>query len=242
MSFNSSEKLDNKNNKNNKFLSEEQYKKQSDITTKKALKELNEQMNKESLIHNKTKQKVNSILIYDSDSNSSEDELVDEKYNNFNKQSSSSKNNNLIIENAQIIQNRKKRKNDIDNNSYLTPINKNPDNNDMYQLMLGQREVEVQKNIKMKQKIIELECEIDKLDTRLHYLNLDMSNKNEELENMKSKYNNKRKENETINLNNRIQLTEVKVKVKNIELLNYIYLTLIAISTYYNFKLWINSC
>jgi chromosome segregation ATPase len=112
----------------------------------------------------------------------------------------------------------------------------------MYQLMLGQREVEVQKNIKMKQKITELECEIDKLDTRIHYLNLDMSNKNEELENMKSKYSNKKNENETIILNNRIELTEVKVKVRSIELLNYIYLTLIAISAYYNVKFWFNSC
>lgn len=249
MSLNSNENINNKINENKTFLSEDQYKKQTDITTKKALKELNEQINKESLIHNKTKQNVNSIILNDSNSISSEDEFVDEKYNNFNKQSSSHKNNNLIIENAQIIQNRKKRKNNYDNydnydnHSYLPQINKNSDNNndDMYQLMLGQREVEVQKNIRMKQKITELEYEIDKLENRIHYLNLDMSNKNEELENIKSKYIKKKKENETIIMNNRIELSEVKVKVRSIEILNYIYLTLIAISAYYNIKFSINS-
>lgn len=240
MSFSTIDKLD---NKTNKFLSEEQYKTQTEIATKKALKELNEQMNKESLIQNKTKKKIDNIVINDSNSSSSENELVDEKYNNFNKQSSSHKNNNLIIENAQIIQNRKKRKNNNDNHSYLTPINKNSENyNDMYQLMLAQREVEMQNNVKMKQKITELECEINKLDTRIHYLNLDMSNKNEDLESIKSKYSNKKKENENIILNNKIEVTELKVKVKNIELLNYIYLTLIAISSYYNVIFWFNSC
>ena len=239
MSLNTNEKLDNKKNISKKFLSEDQYKKQTEIATKKALEELNKQMNKESLIHNKTKQKINSFVLNDSSSISSGDELIDEKYD---KQSSSYKNDNLIIENAQIIQNKKKRRNNTDTHSYLNSINKNSDsNNDMYQLMLGQREVEVQKNIKMKQKITELKCEIDKLDTRIHYLKLDMSNKNEELENMKSQCKNKKKENETIILNNRIELTEVKVKLKNIELFNYIYLTLIAISVYYNLKFWINS-
>ena len=86
MSLNTNEKLDNKKNISKKFLSEDQYKKQTEIATKKALEELNKQMNKESLIHDKTKQKINSFVLNDSSSISSGDELIDEKYD---KQSSS---------------------------------------------------------------------------------------------------------------------------------------------------------
>lgn len=217
----------------NKLLTESEYKKQSEIATQKALKELASELKTNSNHKREKKIKMIQVRSIDSENDSDSDS-----------ESDSEKKNNLIIENAQIIQQRKKRKNSDLQTKSFGKFNTNNDesNNDMYQLMLAQREVEMQNNTKLKQKLVEFECEVDKLDNKIHYLQLDLSNKEQELIDIKNKYKKKHDENELNIINFRTANINKNTKLYEVELLNHIYLFILAVSVFYHLKIIFFGC
>lgn len=153
--------MDNKNTQSFATqISVEEYAKQSKNYTQKALEDLQKQMNKKPINKPINKQTEEFIECESDDSDSDNSD-------------SSNWNSNLLIKSAI---------NNTNNKSQKTPSN-----NDLYRQMLGQRELEVQKNIKLERQISKLNAEIQSSDLKMHYLKLDLNNSNIERDEAKLK-------------------------------------------------------
>ena len=153
--------MDNKNSQGFATqISVEEYAKQSKNYTQKALEDLQKQMNKKPINKPINKQTEEFIECESDDSDSDNSD-------------SSNWNSNLLIKSAI---------NNTNNKSQKTPSN-----NDLYRQMLGQRELEVQKNIKLERQISKLNAEIQSSDLKMHYLKLDLNNSNIERDEAKLK-------------------------------------------------------
>lgn len=216
-----------------KKLTEEEYKKQGEEYTKKALEELNKNVQENKYLFkpiklNKSKNSNNHLSsddYSDDDSDNSELEEIDKD--------------NLLISNAKIIQ---KQLNSSSNSKKRVRTDFGSNNqNDLYQLVVAQRELELQKNMKLNNLNKELQCEVDKLENEIYYLKLDLSNKTVDYDNLKSQYEKEKQD-------NKIKLLDVKTKLKNeanksffLDLMNMVFIFMLVMSLSYNLKYYMFS-
>ena len=223
-----------------KHISEDEYKRQGEESTKKALEELNKVMleNKHTPKQSKFKFQVSQKKKQNQESEELSSDNSDYSDISDNSENECSGKDNLLISNAKILQKqlnsnvdtRKRRRSDF-------PIsNSHHNGSELYQIVVAQRELELQKNIKLLCKNKELECDIDKLENEIHYLKLDLSNKSIELERVKEKMKNEISEHKckVLNLNNK--LNNERNKRYNGASSNIICIIILLLSIYYNIK------
>jgi hypothetical protein len=219
-----------------KKLSEEEYKKQGEETTKKALEELNKIMSEKKHLGKPVKFTSSNKLKLNKD-----DQLLESSSDNFSDSdySDDNPNDNLLISNAMIIQkqlctssdsSRKRRRNDVGANS--------TNQNDLYQLVVAQRELELQKNMKLINKQKGLECELDKKENEIYYLKLELSNKGVDYNNLLDKYKTLKSEHVIAITNYKNELKDEKQKNMSLESFNVLYILILIISFVYNIKFY----
>ena len=223
-----------------KQISEDEYKRQGEESTKKALEELNKVMleNKHSPKQYKFKFGGSQKKKGNNESEELSSDNSDFSENSDNSELESNGKDNLLISNAKILQKqlnsgvdtRKRRRSDF------SLSNSNHNSNDLYQIVVAQRELELQKNIKLLCKNKELECDIDKLENEMHYLKLDLSNKTLELEKVKDKLKKEISDNKckVLNLNNKLNVeTNKRIAVDST---NIMCIVILLLSVFYNIK------
>tara|TARA_B100001964_G_C14069519_1_gene525222 strand:- start:152 stop:958 length:807 start_codon:yes stop_codon:yes gene_type:complete len=156
-----------------KKMTTEEYKTQGSDYTTQALAELQQQMQNADIKRSANssnsprskKRRVDDHREYlecdDDDYIDSDDEDEKPKYTD-----------NLLIQNARY-------RTGIPTTSRTSSSNRNAVNTvkaDLYMQLLGQREIDIQENIKLKAMVVKLEAELEKRDMQEHYMKLDLNN------------------------------------------------------------------